>query len=187
VVVTVIETLGPDAGKRSRRRQRVTVLDEPSLGQTLRHRREDAIGKYQGPIEVPPGSVTLCMGLGSQGDDLVTEILVRILRGLGIDARHVTAGDEPPPGADPRSIAMVFVVAAFAAEEWMRSIELAATLRARFADATLVGVLPQAQLTEEQSRAVAAGLDLVAHDFEEAAEQARQRFPEAGRKPRPAG
>jgi predicted PurR-regulated permease PerM len=184
VVATVIETLGPDAGGRSRRRERVTVLDESTLAQHLRHRREDAMGKYQGPIEVPPGSIALCIGLGSAGDDLVGEILVRILRGLGIDARHVSIGDEPPPGADPMGIAMVFIVAAFQAGERAHASDMATAMRARFPGASIVGVLPAGDSTGEGAQLVEAGADLVVHDFEAAVEQARQRYPDAGKKPR---
>jgi len=184
VIATVIETLGPDAGRRSRRRERDTVLEEPSLGQHLRHQREAAIGRFQGPLEVPAGSVVLCIGLGSLRDDLVTEILVRILRGLGLDARHFTAGDEAPPGADPRAVSMVFVVSAFPAEEWHHVLEMAASLRERFTTQTLVGVLPHQQLTDDQMASVDARFDVVAHSFEEAVAQARRRHPDAAGKTR---
>ena len=184
VIATVIEALGPDSTRRMRRRTRTTVLDEASIGRQLRHRREDAIGQYQGPLEVPAGSVVLCIGLGSLRDDLVTEILVRILRGLGIDARHFTFGDEPPPGANPMIISMVFLVSAFPSEEWERALEAATKLRADFAHATLVGVLPHQQLTAAQDDAMAASVDLLARTFEDAVEQARQRYPDAGKKRR---
>jgi len=184
VIATVIETLGPDARRGPRRRGRTTVLDAQSLGQHLRLQREAAMGKYQGPLEVPPGSVVLCIGLGSMRDDLVTEVLVRILRGLDVDARHIALEDYragPPPGADPRSISMVFLVNAFPAEDWSLSLETATGLRERFATATLAGLLPDDALTAEQRRALEARVDLVVHSFEEAVEQVRRRYPEAGR------
>jgi hypothetical protein len=177
-IVQVIGALGPDTRKRTRRQDRVTVLDEDNIGAHLRHQREAATGsKYQGPVVVPPGSVALCVGLGSIGDDLVTEILVRILRDREIDARHVSIEDleqGPPPGASKGGVAMVYVVTVYPALEWERVTAVVADLRQRFADAVIAGLLPQDEF--EGAEQV---MDAVAHSFEEAVEHAVARYPKA--------
>jgi hypothetical protein len=58
---------------------RDSVLDHASSGRTLRHHREQLTGRWQGPLAVPPGSVMICLGMGSTADDLAAELLVRIL------------------------------------------------------------------------------------------------------------
>ena len=70
-----------------------------NAGRQLRNQREHATGKFQGPLAVPPGSVMLCVGLGSMADDLATELLVRILREQKIDARHLSIEDLDQPAA----------------------------------------------------------------------------------------
>ena len=89
--------------------------DETSIGVHLRRQREIAFGQHQGPLAVAPGSVALCLGLGSMRDDLVTELLVRILRAQDMDARHLSLddlGQGPPPGASADGVAMLFIVTA---------------------------------------------------------------------------
>jgi hypothetical protein len=176
-IVQVIEALGPDTRKRTRRHRRVSVLDEDNIGVHLRHQREAAIGQYQGPLAVPAGSVALCVGLGSMRDDLVTEILVRILRDLEIDARHVSVDDlerGPPPGSSAGGVAMVFVVSAYPALEWPRVTAVVGQLRDRFPSATIVGLLPL-----DGFRGAEDTVDRVAHSFEEAVEHAGMRYPNA--------
>ena len=182
-IVQVIEALGPDTRRRSRRQDRVSVLDEDSIGVHLRHQREAAMGKYQGPLAVMPGSVALCVGLGSLGDDLVTEILVRILRDREIDARHLSIEDlqqGPPPGASSAGVAMLFVVAVDPALERERMTTLAAELRKRFGNAFVAGFLAGDGFDDAGQV-----MDVVARSFEEAVEHAGARFSAAGSRPAP--
>ncbi|MGN6528726.1 MAG: AI-2E family transporter [Burkholderiaceae bacterium] len=174
-IAQVIEALTAQGCTRGR--QRISVLDEPSLGAHLRHRRESALGRWQGPLVVAPGSVVLCFGLGSLRDDLVTEVLVRLLRDVGIDARHLSVSDleaGPPPGASPDSIALLYVVSAFPNAEWDRAAAVVAELRRRFAGRPVVGLLP-----EEDLESAGDSVDGVAHSFEDALAHAREHFPEA--------
>jgi predicted PurR-regulated permease PerM len=176
-IVQVIEALGPDTRKRSRWHRRVSVLDEDNIGVHLRHRREAAIGQYQGPLVVPAGSVVLCVGLGSTRDDLVTEILVRILRDLEIDARHLSVEDlerGPPPGASAGGVAMLFIVSAYPALEWERVKSIVGALRDRFPAAPIVGLLPKDEFEGAEGT-----VDRVARSFEEAVEQAGSHYPNA--------
>jgi predicted PurR-regulated permease PerM len=177
-VARVIEALGADACRPTWRNRRGSVLDDTSIGAHLRHERERAMGKWQGPLAVPPGSVALCIGLGSMRDDLVTELLVRILRTQDIDARHLSLDDlvqGPPPGANPTSIAMLFVVTANPAEEWERIAERLPGLRERFTDAVFVGMLSEGVFAPADE-----AMDVVVHSFEEASAEAAERY---GKKP----
>ncbi len=114
-VMEVIEALGSETRKPPARKRRESVLELPNLGQQLRHARERATGPWQGPLSVPAGSVIICIGLGATADDLMTEILVRVLRDQAIDARHLSIDDltsGPTPGASQESVSMVWVVSA---------------------------------------------------------------------------
>jgi predicted PurR-regulated permease PerM len=147
VMVSVIGAIGAIDGEGrtfSRRRPRGSVLDQSSIGRQLRHQREQLTGPFQGPLTVPPGSVMLCVGLGSTADDLATELLVRILRDLKVDARHVSIDDlraPPPPDASALSVSAVYLVSAFPSEGRERGESVAETVRQRFPGACLVSVL----------------------------------------------
>jgi predicted PurR-regulated permease PerM len=176
-VARVIEALGTDGCRPSWRSRRGSVLDETSIGVHLRLQRERVAGKYQGPLEVPPGSVVLCIGLGSMRDDLFTELLVRVLRTQDIDARHLSLDDigkGPPPGASPGSIAMVYVVTAYPNEEWDRAEAVLPMLHERFADAVFLGLLPEGEFAPADE-----AMDMVVHSFEEASAETAVRFKKA--------
>jgi hypothetical protein len=131
------------------------MLDQMNAGRQLRQQREQLIGRWQGPLAVPPGSVVLCVSMGSMADDLATELLVRILRDKKLDARHLSIEDlkqMPPPEAVPGSVSMVYVVSAAPGEERNRAVATAEEIRARIAGALLVGLyLPGATLSQEPS------------------------------------
>jgi hypothetical protein len=120
----------------------------------------------------------LCVSLGSMRDDLVTEILVRILRDLEIDARHLSVQDierGPPPGATAGGVALLFVVSAYPALEWERVKAIVGALRNRFAAATIVGLLPRDEFEGAEDT-----VDRVVQSFEEAVEHASAQYPDAG-------
>jgi predicted PurR-regulated permease PerM len=176
-VARVVESLGTDACRPSWRSRRGSVLDADSIGVHLRHQRERAIGKHQGPLAVPPGSVALCIGLGSVRDDLVTELLVRILRTQDVDARHLSLEDldnAPPPGSSADAVAMLFIVTANPADEWARLESVLPALRARFTSAVFAGLLSDGEFPAADE-----ALDLVVNSFEEAAAEAAARYAKA--------
>jgi len=112
LVVRVVSTLGAEGGRRSRRPRRPTVLDA-NPGRALRRQREDAMGRWQGPLAVSPRSIFLCVGVRSTLDVLAAELLVRSLRAENLDARHASLEDLEggiPGGADPASVAIVYLV-----------------------------------------------------------------------------
>ena len=141
VMVTVVSTL--DVGSHGSSRRRDSVLDRSTSGQALRQQRERLSGRWQGPLEVPPGSVMVCLGLGSTADDLAAELLVRILRDRKLDARHFSVKDAdegPPPGATAGGVAIVCLVSAFPGEERERSGAVAERVRQLLPGALLVNV-----------------------------------------------
>ncbi len=117
VIVEVAAALSGNGAKILKRQSRGAVLDEITAGRWLRQQREQLTGKWQGPLGVPPGSVVICMAMGSSpADDLATEVLVRLLRGKRIDARHFSPAEIVaglPPGANSNGVSIAFLVSAF--------------------------------------------------------------------------
>jgi predicted PurR-regulated permease PerM len=166
-IVAVIVAIGGEARKFTWRRPQVSVLDKSSAGRLLRQRREQVAGKWQGPLAVPPGSVMICVGLGSITDDLATELLVRILREQKVDARHLSIEDlkAPPAEASPDSVAMVYLVSAFPSEERERGAAIADDLRRRFPHARLVTVFLPGLLLQPGTAASIPNVDDAATSF----------------------
>jgi predicted PurR-regulated permease PerM len=144
VIVTVVSALGNASPRRSRRRPPVSVLDHESSGQALRHYREQLTGRWQGPLAVPPGSVMICLGMGSAADDLAAELLVRILLENKLDARHFSIQESDvdlPSGATPGGVAIVYLVNAFPGAERGSHEEVVERVRRLLPGALLVDVL----------------------------------------------
>jgi len=142
VIVTVVSDLGGESPRNPRRR-RNSVLEQSNSGQMLRQQRERLTGEWQGPLVVPPGSVMVCLGLGSAADDLAAELLVRILRDQKVDARHFSVNDVnagPPPGASTGAVAIVYLVSAFPGPERERSSAVAERVRELLPGAFLLNV-----------------------------------------------
>ena len=57
-IVAVIAAIGGERRRLSRRYRRSSVLDGSSPGRQLRKQREQTSGRWQGPLVVPPGSVS---------------------------------------------------------------------------------------------------------------------------------
>ena len=173
-IARVIESLGTDGCRPTRRSRRGSVLDDASVGAHLRQQRENAMGKWQGPLAVAPGSVALCIGLGSMRDDLVTELLVRILRTQDIDARHLSLddlGQGPPPGTSAGGVSMLFIVTAAPADEWARVEDILPRLRERFSGVVFVGLLSDGEFAPADE-----ALDVVVRSFEDASAEAAARY-----------
>jgi predicted PurR-regulated permease PerM len=166
----VAATLTPESGSapKSRRRRSVSLLDA-GIGAHLRQLREARLGRWQGELDVPAHSVVLCVGLASERDDLMSELLVRALREADIDARSFSIiGDSPNPGPDKADlVSTVFVNYPTEAmlEKWLVAV---ANLRAGLPEAVLVTIrlplveaVPSASLVEKH-------VDMVLRTFEEA-------------------
>jgi hypothetical protein len=169
-VVTVITALDGKTRRFSRRHRHVSVLEDGSLGLELRRQREQQSGRWQGPLDVPLGSVILCVGLGSAADDLAAELMVRILREQRIDARHISIQDftSLPPGGNAQSISMVYLVSAYPSEERERGAEVAAELRRRFAHAGLISVFLPGMILPPMATPLLPGVDKAVTSFAQA-------------------
>ena len=185
-VVTVISALGNEGQRQGRWHRRASVLDDMSIGRRLRRQREDVSGRWQGPLQVAPGSIVLCVGLGSVVDDLATELLTRILRDLHVDARHVSIEDfaafeaEPHPEATPNAVAMLYIVSAQLSDERQGMVDVAAQLRERMPGVRMAALLlPEPLSATDGPTTTEAHVDEVLNSFESAALQAINRIPES--------
>ncbi len=153
-VVAVIAAIGGEPRRILRRDRHPSLLAQSNAGRQLRQQRESLSGRWQGPLSVPPGSVMLCVGLGSMADELATELLVRILRDQKIDARHLSLEDmsnsEPPPNAADL-VSMVYLVSAFPSAERGRGDATAQEMRRRFPQACIVAVFLPGMLLQEET------------------------------------
>ena len=143
VIFDVAAALTTSGHKLPRRRPPGSVLEDVSAGRWLRQQREQATGRWQGPLGVPPGSVVICLGLGSSADDLATELLVRLLRAQKIDARHFSPPDAAaglPPGAESEGTSIVYLVSAFPGPERECADSIGNEVRKLFPHAYLVRV-----------------------------------------------
>jgi predicted PurR-regulated permease PerM len=180
--VHVIATLAGDGPRPTRRQQRSSVLHNVNLGRALRAQRELRTGRWQGPLDVPPNSITLCLGLFTPADELATEVLVRVLRHRGVDARHLAAEElqqEPPPGASADAIAMIYVVCAFRAEDPAHAGPVLAALRERFPKIWICALTIPGLLATTPPEIVAAdapGIDRTVHSFHEAETVSIERY-----------
>jgi predicted PurR-regulated permease PerM len=158
-MVSVIAAIGGESRRLPRRYRQSSVLDSSNVGRELRRQREQVSGRWQGPLVVPPGSVMVCVGLGSMADEFAAELLVRILREQKIDARHTSLeGATPPNAAD--AVAIVYVVSAYPSEERGRGEATTEEMRRRFPRACIVAVfLPGMLLQPESAIDTACGAD----------------------------
>ena len=153
----MLSVIGAIAGKGrapKRSRKQDSVLGTTGVGRELRNQREEASGPFQGPLSVPPGSVMLCVGLGSTADDLATELLVRILRQQKIDARHLSLEDlekPAPPEVSTAIVAAVYLVSAFPSEERENAETVVQRLRQQLPNARVVSVFLPGMLLQAGS------------------------------------
>lgn len=183
-VVKVIESLGRETPSQPRWRRRASVLDDDNLAHYLRQQREHIAGRWQGPLAVAPGSIVLCIGSGNPYDDVATEILVRILRDLHVDARHVSVKDvedfesESHPEATANAVSMMHVVSASGAGGWESSDAVASEMRkhAQFANVVIIGVLLPNLLEVQELPEMSKHIDRVARSFEQAAQYTIEKF-----------
>ncbi|AMM26012.1 AI-2E family transporter [Variovorax sp. PAMC 28711] len=104
-IVRLAESLSATQPERraSRRRPPVSLVDA-NIGAHLRKMREARMGKWQGRLDVPSRSIVLCLGFGTERDELLMELTVRALRENGVDARSVSLDDPQDPAAADKSI-----------------------------------------------------------------------------------
>ena len=168
-VAEVIEALsGPRKGWK--KRQPISLLADVNLGRQLRDRRELLSGQ-QGSLQVPSGSLVLCVGVDSFFNELATEILVRVLSDGRIGSRHLLVEDLGNPalrGANLEGVSAVCLVSLEPGKEWQRIESLAADFRLHIPGAKIVALILQGPyedcaLLDRRLE----GIDLTIHSYEE--------------------
>lgn len=166
----VVDVIGALDGKPRRRRlhgDAHTVLNLSSPGVALRRQREAEMGRWQGPLSVPTGSLNLCIDQGDIGDEMVTELLTRALRDAGLDARHVSVADTDaaPPEARTDSVARIFIQSG---ESEAATQALVLQLQQDLPQATLIQVQTPAWVTGQAQHTTALPGVMVVESFREA-------------------
>jgi len=165
-------------------RRNASVLEDASPGRLLRQQRiarQRSEALRSAPADgtpAPARPMVLCVGLGSLGDDLATELLVRILRGLQIDARHLLLDDlqaGPPPQFPLASISAVCIVIATPNARREQGAEVASGIRAKLPHAYLLALQFPSVLAESVQPTLIDAVDRVAISFEDAALEVSER------------
>jgi hypothetical protein len=176
VIIPVIEALSTHA-KSWKKKKQGSVLADVGIGRQLRDRRIHENGDRQGAFDVPAGSVVLAVGLGTLYDELVTEILVRILREKKIDARSRSYDelDKLPPGAPSELVSIVCLVSVDPLGERGQMDEALLKMRAHLPHCKQFAVLlPSPFDDEDLSACVFPTADYVAHSYSEALQRCQQ-------------
>ncbi|WP_413458880.1 AI-2E family transporter [Herbaspirillum huttiense] len=166
--LTEVLTQSPGAPRSLRRRREVPLLNS-GVGAHLRELRQARLGRWQGSLDVPQGSVVLCGGLRGERDDLLSELLVHALRVTGIDARSITLdqpGEEQPDTSKAELVSIVFLVYPVREklEAWMTVVH---DLRQNLPHALLVTIRPSFFNEEVEATTVKEQVDMVLSSFEE--------------------
>lgn len=166
--LTEVLTQSPGAPRSLRRRREVPLLNS-GVGAHLRELRQARLGRWQGSLDVPQGSVVLCGGLRGERDDLLSELLVHALRVTGIDARSITLDqpeDEQPDTSKAELVSIVFLVYPVREklEAWMAVVH---DLRENLQHALLVTIRPSFFNEEVEATTVKEQVDMVLSSFEE--------------------
>jgi predicted PurR-regulated permease PerM len=180
LLVAIVSTLSGEP-----RRLRSSVLDDQNAGLILRRHREQLIGRWQGPVMVPPGSILLCLGLGSIADTIAAELLVRALREQGLDARHVSLEDldagSRPPDADPAAVAIAYIVSAFPSVEREHCEQTAERVHQQLPSARMVSVFLPGVAIQPELAAPVGHTDYGVSSFVEAVQASRAATPRAAK------
>ncbi len=153
------------------RRRRAAVLDGADLGLNLRQERQQAEGRWQGPLDVAPGSVVMCVSMPGDEPHLTAELLVRVLRSERLDARHVTVQELAHPPADARfeAVGTVFVVGTTADKVAAADVGVLNACLDRMPGAAVVLMLPMLPGPRPSVDQIAADhVHRTAYSFEEA-------------------
>lgn len=187
-IVGVVEGLDTEGKARASRRASATMLDKASAGALLRERRllrqRSRSADEQARIDMPDGAapLVLCIALGAIGDDLAAELLVRMLRAVDVDARHLTLSDLHAPRNHEVPIPSIGVVClvSMSSGPWRdEGAQLARRVRASLPQASLMALSLPGVSAAGKTSPLDEAVDLVAGSFEEATRQFR-----AGRVPR---
>jgi predicted PurR-regulated permease PerM len=183
-VVRVIEALGSSTQSRKKssfRRQPASLLDETSPGRLLREKRlwRQQSGEPGAAPAVCAGEIVLCVGLDALGDDLATELLVRILRDLHIDAKHLALDEvrgPKPSHLKEAEISVVCIVSVDPRKEEATVLHLAEEVRKRLPQTFIMALLLREVLDEEHTLLLSRHIDRLALSLEDAALEVSERL-----------
>lgn len=139
-IVSVVEALESNP-KWWTHYPRVSVLQGISAGQRLRQRREKAGNDMKTDLDA--GRI-ICIGAGGTGDELATEILVRILRKQGLDGQHVLSDAREQIrawAADQRGVAVCCVVSIMPVKEHEEIVSILRAVATVAPSAERIGLL----------------------------------------------
>jgi predicted PurR-regulated permease PerM len=188
ITVEVVAALSGRALKLPLRRPRGSALAHLNAGHWLRLQREELTGPWQGPLEVPPGSVVICSGLGTSADDLTAELMARALRIQGIDARHFSPEEGAaglPPAASPASFSIVCLISAFPGPERERAAAITQRIHELLPRAYVVKVFCPGAAAPAETDAGPGNCEVIAGSLDQAVQICRSwqesRRPQAAR------
>jgi predicted PurR-regulated permease PerM len=168
-LAALAEAAVPTAGIARKRlgKRRISMLDA-NVGAHLREMRQLHLGRWQGSLDVPPGSIALCAGLPNERDDLLNELLVLSLREVGLDARSVPV-EVPQDGAGPdRGDLVSTVFLAYPLKDTLDAwLEIAGRFRHRLPQALLVTIRLNPDHRDADQAVVEQHVDMVLRTFEE--------------------
>lgn len=168
VIANIADTVASASDGSARNRRKPVPLLDANIGAHLRQMREARSGRWQGSLDVPPGSIVLCAGLPSERDEFLTELLVRALREGDVDARSLVVGGslERPEGSSPELVSTVFITYPRQDnfEAWRTAV---AELRADLPQALMVTVLLPYDEQLPKRALVEAYVDMILRSFEE--------------------
>lgn len=184
VVENVLESADRSAYARRPERHDDSVPDTVTMGQRLRRRREGADARAKPSTAAgKPGDTVICVGLGTSVDDIVTEILTRVLSELGIKARHLSVKelDFAADGDELKArVSMVFIVNALPSRSAAAAVQLVTACHARMPQAQVVMVSvpePFVLRPEATTQGTVADVAATVDSLEGAAQLAIARFP----------
>ncbi len=169
-IVNLAESLASvQSGHGTARHRSRLSLASANVGAYLRGLREARLGRWQGSLDVPVGSVVLCAGLASERHEVLNELLVRSLRHAGVDARSVPVGPlQEGPDADKSNLVSTIFVSYPLADEITTWRNACQEFRLRLPHAMLVTIRPPADEFFLDEVRVESEVDLVLHSFAEA-------------------
>jgi predicted PurR-regulated permease PerM len=168
-VAELAEALAPSVARAPvrLRSRRVSLLDA-NIGAHLRKLREARLGRWQGSLDVPSGSIVVCASLATEREGLFSELLARALREAGIDARSLSL-PQPTTEVDPATTVLVStVILPYPLEDeldaWTGAV---AGLRALLPHVLLATVCHPVDEMVTRHEAVRQQVDMVLRSFEE--------------------
>jgi predicted PurR-regulated permease PerM len=168
-IAALAEAVLPISGsaRKSRGLRRISMLDA-NVGAHLRQMRQLHLGRWQGSLDVPPGSIALAAGLPNERDDLLNELFVLSLREVGLDARSVlVAAPDEGPGPDRSNlVSTVFLTYPLKGtlDQWQ---VVAGHFRERLPQALMVTIRLSPDDRDADQSVVEQSVDMVLRTYEE--------------------